>query len=78
MRDCCVFALDVGAARDYALPDECYFKPDQVDQVFAGAAGLMRDFELYLELSRPARQAVLRERMVFEREVAGLAHAFAV
>lgn len=76
MRDCCVFALDVGAARDYALPQECYFKPDQVDQVFAGAAGVMRDFELYLELSRPARQAVQRERMIFEREVAGLAHAF--
>ncbi|WAC71913.1 hypothetical protein OU995_20370 [Roseateles sp. SL47] len=76
MRDCCVFALDVGASRDYALPEECYFKPDQVDQVFAGAQQLMQQYELYLQLSLPARQAVLRERMVFEREVAGLAHAF--
>ncbi len=73
-RQCCVFALDVGAARDYLLPEECYFKPDQVDQVFAGARQLMQHYELYLELSLPARQAVLRERMIFEREVAGLAH----
>jgi len=76
MRDCCVFALDVGASRDYVLPEECYYKPDQVDQVFAGARQLMTQYELYLALSLPARQAVLRERMVFEREVAGLAHAF--
>ncbi|UXH80219.1 hypothetical protein [Roseateles amylovorans] len=75
MRDCCVFALDVGAARDYALPEECYFKPDAVDQVFAGASQLLQQYPLYLELSRPAQQAVLRERMIFEREVAGLAHA---
>lgn len=74
-RQCCVFALDVGAARDYLLPEECYFKPDQVDQVFAGARQLMQQYEFYLDLSLPARQAVMRERMIFEREVAGLAHA---
>lgn len=76
MRDCCVFALDVGAARDYALPDECYFKPDQVDQVVPAAQQLLTQYPLYLTLSTQARQAVLRERMLFEREVAGLAHAF--
>lgn len=76
MRDCCVFALDVGAARDYVLPQECYFKPDQVSQVVPAAEQLLARYPLYLELSTPARQAVLRERMVFEREVAGLAHAF--
>ncbi|MDC8773252.1 hypothetical protein [Roseateles albus] len=78
LRNCCVFALDVGAARDYKLPEECYFKPDQVDPVLAGAQQLMQQYELYLDLSLPARQAVLRERMIFEREVAGLAHAFEV
>ncbi|SEL10083.1 hypothetical protein SAMN05216359_105182 [Roseateles sp. YR242] len=76
MRECCVFALDVGAARDYVLPEECYFKPDQVDQVYAGAHQLVQQYALYLQLCLPARQAVLRERMIFEREVAGLAHAF--
>ena len=77
MRDCCVFALDVGAARDYALPDECYFKPDQVEQIYAAARELVGRHDFYLELSRPAQQAVTRERLIFEREVAGLAHALA-
>jgi len=28
-----VFALNVTGVRDYALPDECYFKPDQADPI---------------------------------------------
>ena len=76
LRQCCVFALDVGAARDYALPAECYFKPEQVNQIFAAAQHLLQNDAFYRELSRPAQQAVQRERLVFEREVAGLAHAF--
>lgn len=74
-RDCCVFALDVGAARDYGLPDECYFKPDQVEQIYTSARELVGRHAFYLELSRPAQQAVTRERLIFEREAAGLAHA---
>lgn len=76
LRNCCVFVLDVGAARDYGLPEECYFKPDEVDQVFGAAQELLRRYEFYLRLQQGAREAVLRERLVFDREVAGVARAF--
>ena len=74
-RDCCIFALDVGAAREYGLPEECYFGADQTEQVYHAAARLLQQYELYHALSLPARQAVQRERMVFDREVAALAQA---
>ena len=73
IRRCCVFVMDVGAARDYLLPDEFYFEPDQVNQVFAAAQGVLERYPFYLDLCHQARQAVARERMVFEREVAGVA-----
>jgi hypothetical protein len=75
LRGCCVFALDAGAARDYALPDEFYFKPDDVDQVFAAARLVMADHAHHFGLQHAACQAVTRERLVFEREVGRLAQA---
>jgi hypothetical protein len=75
LRGCCVFALDAGAARDYALPDEFYFRPDDVEQVFAAARLVMADHEHHFGLQRAACEAVTRERLVFEREVGRLAQA---
>ena len=75
LRGCCVFALDAGAARDYALPDEFYFRPDDVDQVFAAARLVMADHAHHFGLQQAACQAVTRERLVFEREVGRLAQA---
>lgn len=75
LRGCCVFALDAGAARDYALPDEFYFKPEHVDQVYAAARLVVDDHAHHFALQRTALEAVTRERLVFEREVGGLAQA---
>lgn len=75
LRGCCVFALDAGAARDYALPDEFYFKPDDVDQIFAAARLVMADHARCFALQHAACEAVTRERIVFEREVGRLAQA---
>lgn len=77
IRQCCVFVMDVGAARDYLLPEEFYFAPDEVNQVFTAAREVMERYPFYLELCHEARLAVARERMVFEREVAGVAGSLA-
>ncbi len=73
-RNCCVFALDVGAARDYGLPEEFYFGADQVGEIHAAARTLISRYDFYLNLLQPAQQAVARERLIFEREAAGLVH----
>lgn len=75
LRGCCVFALDAGAARDYALPDEFYFKPEHVDQIFPAARLVMDDHAHHFALQRTALEAVTRERLVFEREAGRLAQA---
>lgn len=75
LRGCCVFALDAGAARDYMLPDEFYFKPDDVEQIFPAAGLVMADQPRLFALQRAACEAVMRERFVFEREVGRLAQA---
>ena len=41
--------------------------------MFAAAQGVLERYPFYLDLCHQARQAVARERMVFEREVAGVA-----
>jgi hypothetical protein len=77
LRGACVFVAASGAGHgiDFELPNEFIFDVNDIDMVAGAAKRVLNNYPFYLTLMQPAVDRVLREELIFQREVANIINA---
>lgn len=72
LRGSCVFvaASGAGSCNDFCLPDEFIFNVNDINSVVSATKRILEQHSFYFGLLKPAVDRVLREKLIFQREVA--------